>query len=554
MTTPIEPLTLDELTTDFNNTLEADAGKPLALTPGSILGAYRNAAVFSDLFVQAKAVEVGLDGRLDTCEGDSLDTFVEQFVPPFTARIAASKAYSAPLAPTTLASVATSTYLRLASVFGLVATQALRVTNGAYGGTTTITTIEPTTTLTTTVTNTATNLVVGSTAGMTAGGELELSHNGYTTRVSITSVGSGTEVTVTAVSPPVTYSFVGGATTVKLLKVVLTAAMTLDGGSTLANLVTGSLVRATSLIAGARFYRNTATASPVLVPNGSRIGTPILAIEYEVVADVSNPDYSIADSGYYIPANATAVYVKVQAVVAGATENVLAASLTSMSTAISGVDGVSNPYAIANGVDEEDDDTLKTRFHNFMTGRASGTEAALRAAIEGVSPGIQYNMVENVANDGTTFQPGNFIVVAGDDNGLLTNDMYTALFDAIDAAAPFTSTFLLKAPDVLAPVIIVVLSVLETADLSAATIIAAVETAIYNGFNATPAGSTLVFNTLIELAMAVDGVVDVVRCTVNGDGFDTSSNTYVIVGDGPTPLVAGAFEFIRPTLNDIQVS
>ncbi len=556
----IAPKTLEEFIDNFVSVMDAESDLPLATQVGSVLRAMAAAASANDTYTQSQIVEANLDANLDTCEGDSLVRFVNQYVPPFTGKILAKAATTAPLPPTTLVAAATNTYLLVASIFGLQLTQTLSLSRLGFSATGIITTLEPTTLLTFTAAYGATALNVVSTTGMFPGAKLRLTQAGFDYDVTIVNVVNANVVNITAIQPPVFVDFHAG-TTVTLINVVrCLAGLTLAVGTLLTDLTSGTFVRATSLIQGVRFYRNTASPSTVIIPVGTQLQNKQGIVLYTVTADVANPDYDPGTSTYILPANATEVYVRATASVAGAGSNLLANTLTVLTSAVSGIDGVTNPYEINNGTNDESDAVLKARFRDFIGGRDSGTILAVTAAIEAVSSALQFKLTENVADNGVTFEPGHLLVVVGDANGFLTFDDYTAVVNAVNLSRPITVGFTVKGPVIITPTVAAVLA--YKPGFNSLTVALSVQSAIFNMFRNFPAGSAVVFNAIVETIMLVDGVADILRLTTNTDpahliandnGFDNRTPGY-IVGLGPTPITPAAAELVRPPLLNISVS
>ncbi|MDE2238447.1 MAG: baseplate J/gp47 family protein, partial [Rhodospirillales bacterium] len=102
------------------------------------------------------------------------------------------------------------------------------------------------------------------------------------------------------------------------------------------------------------FSRFTPTLQ-ALIPVGSSVTTATNAQSFLVVADTTNPAYSAAQGGYVLAANISAVNALVVAAVAGTTGNVQPGAVSLLSSAISGVDTVTNQSALAGGLDAESD-------------------------------------------------------------------------------------------------------------------------------------------------------------------------------------------------------
>lgn len=533
---------------------------------GAVVKAILTAVAVNHVFIQAQIKRVALNSRFDTADDDATDTFVNQFVPPFTPRIEATAPSSTPASPTTLASAAPSGggYLRVNSITGLVLDQALLLTKGTKTATTTITGLEPLRALTAdvkddpgaTTSQGATLMEMDDTEGIFPGASLLLTDGGYSVTVVVTAVNSATEVAITPLTSAIPHLY-GSGTDVKLVNVLEVDPLVFGGATVVGDLTVGTQVRATTLLEGQRFYRNTADTSQPEVPVGHKIISQDGTAEYEVVADTSNADYNTAKSAYVMPSGATEVFVKVQATTTGTGQRVLADKLTVLPVPISGIDGTTNPYPIQNGSDRETSSALRTRFRAFIAGLNGPNEKGIEAAIAGVETGVQYSLLQNVAEDGVTPQGGNFVVIVSDANGALGTDLYNKVYAAVDAAKAFTTTFDIVPPQVIVPTIDMVLSI--DPDAVAADVRSTVKAALFTSQAGKPANSEMVFWDLVRLAMAQSGVLDVLKLTitVGADpefGFDSTGGSYTTVGTGPENVTGGPFELIRPSMASISVA
>ena len=80
---------------------------------------------------------------------------------------------------------------------------------------------------------------------------------------------------------------------------------------------------------------------------------------------------------------------------AGSQGNVLANSITSTNTGISGVDIVTNASAFTNGIDAETDAAFRIRFVAYLLSLSKDTKAAIGSAINNVQQGLSYTLTEN---------------------------------------------------------------------------------------------------------------------------------------------------------------
>lgn len=553
-----QSMTLDELIDNFLTVLESESGEAVNTQVGSVLRALAVADSVNHSFIQSQIAQVALNSRIDTAEGDDLDTLVNQFSPPFPARTAAVSAWSGPLPPVTLLADATTTYAWVSSIVGMAVGQGARVEKNGKGASATIQALRPTTVLTAAANQGDTYITLPSTDGMNPGATLTLVDGNYSVTVTISSKVNTTRVNISPLTAAVAHTFATATTQVYLDNVIQLAGFALDSGSVITDLTAGGTLRVISQLEGVRFYRNTPSAMSPQIPaetdsqDGYMLQTRVNGIQYVVVADTTNPWYDAGTQSYRIPANGTEAFAKVRAVQAGTGSNILANALNVLPTPLQGVDGATNPYPIQNGLEAEADDALRARFRTFISNMSNATPDALSAAVAGVQSGLIYTILENVAQDGTTSLPGNFVVVVSDENGVLSTDLYNKVYAAVDRTRALTTTFNIKPPTLVIPTIAFVVTV--TAGYSAADVKSAVQTAVFNSFSGTPPGGTLIFNKMIQLALDTEGVVDVPKLVVNGGGYDRTSGTFATVGSGPADVTAGALQLLRPSLASIAVN
>lgn len=549
-----------EFVTTFTDTVASEAEQTVNTSEGSVVLGFGKGAALNSTFLQAMVQQTGLDSRLDTAEDEALDTWVGQFSPPFDARLSAAKAYSAPVAPTVLAAPLAAGHVYVETVTDLLVGQQLRLTKGTKLATTTITAVEPTTALTGNVSQGVSVLPVASTSGMVTGGTLYLVDGSYAVETTIVAVNSPTDVTVTPINGLVAHTYLFATTIVTLKQVVVVGAVTYTTPAVEADFTVGTVVRAITMLQGQRFYRNKAAASSPFIQArttllaGYRVQDKVSGTAYEVVADTTNPDFDALTGQYRIPADGTEVYTKIEAVVAGTVSHVTARTLSVLPTALSGIDGTENTYAIANASDTESNEALRARFKLFLQGLGNtGSRASIEAAIAGVQAGIQYTLLENVDVDGITAKPGHFVALVSDLFGNLPQTLYALVVAAVDRVRPITVRWALKAPVLNQPVIVITVAV-DTLLFDAVAVRAAVQLAVYSSFTNTGSGARLVSTQVLRLAQQTLGVTEVVGLTVNGNGFSNINGTYVTIGTGIENVTAAPLEFLRPSLANITVN
>lgn len=553
--------TQDEFAQDFATTVSGEMSVDVNLSPGSVVMATGNASATNNMFLQALNQQLYLDSRITTAQDAALDNLVNQFLPVNKQRIQAVAATSAPVAPTALLAPATSAFLWLGSTAKLYGGQTLSLTRSGKQATVATTRVAPTTTLTANVTNGGTALVVTSTVGMFPGATLTLVDGNYSVNVVLVSITDGTHAVIQALTSTLTHIFDYLTATVTLNGVVGVTGYVYATGTVLGDLTVGTTATATSLLEGQYFYRLAPDATtPSIAANdgtqaGYRVQTQIGSIAYEVTADVTNPNYSTTAKAYVIPANVSGVYVKVTAVNAGTGSNMQANQLVLMPTPLNGIDGTNNPVAIQNGADLETNDALRLRFQEFILSQNSANKTAIAAAVSSVSTNIQFTLLENVASDGATPQLGNFVILVGDSTGTLTSDLLTQVTAAVELVRPITVTFVVIPPQINTPTLVLVLSIdLASGLYILANVQNAVQLALYTYFYTQPAGIGWNFNDLLGIAQTVPGVVDVLKFTINGNGFDRTGGTFAVVGSGIINGTVGALVLVRPPMSNITVS
>jgi len=151
-------------------------------------------------------------------------------------------------------------------------------------------------------------------------------------------------------------------------------------------------VAATGFVTLARFSPSVAA----VVPEGSDVATAANGQVYTVVADPTNAAYSAALGGYVLAAGVASVTVPVVATVAGAAGNVQPGAISLITSAIAGVDSVTNALVLAGGADAESDAAFRARFGNYLASLARATNLAVGAAVAAIQQGLSYVISENI--------------------------------------------------------------------------------------------------------------------------------------------------------------
>ncbi|CAN7330067.1 baseplate J/gp47 family protein [Variovorax sp. LjRoot84] len=280
-------------------------------------------------------------------------------------------------------------------------------------------------------------------------------------------------------------------------------------------------VAATGNVTFARFT----STNPATIPVGARVQTGDGSQIFEVIADTTNPAY--ADGVYTVAAAVASLNVKVQAVTAGAGNNVVIGAINTLATAISGIDTVTNAAAFTNGADAESDAALRTRFVAFVASLSKATKEAVGYAITSLQTGLQYTLVENQQYPGTT-DYGYFYVVVDDGTGTPGGTLLTSVANAIEAVRPVTSRFGVFAPVVVNATVVMTATIAAGYDPVATKVL--VDLAVTNYINALGLGQPLPYTRILQVAYdASPGVTNISALTVNGGTADIAATAKQVV-------------------------
>lgn len=269
---------------------------------------------------------------------------------------------------------------------------------------------------------------------------------------------------------------------------------------------------------GSVTFSRFAAVSSAVVPLGANVATADLSQVFQVTEDDTNPAWNATFGGYLMAPNAYSVTVPVVSVTTGSVGNVQANAITSITTAIAGVDTVTNAAPLQNGADAESDAALKTRFSSYISTLSRATPAAVAFAIESTQQGLTYSLEENRDTAGN-WKPGNFVVVVDDGTGAPSSTLLTKVYSHIDAVRPIGSTF-----SVLAPAVVIAnvsMSIVVGPNGNKALIAAAVKAAITDYIDALSIGSSLPFSVLPRLAWNTDpNITNVTQIALNNGTSD----------------------------------
>jgi uncharacterized phage protein gp47/JayE len=296
---------------------------------------------------------------------------------------------------------------------------------------------------------------------------------------------------------------------------------------------------------GAVTFSRLSTSLQVVVPvdptgvSQTTVSTQDGSQAYAVTIDTTNPAYNAALGGYVMAAGIGTVTVPVKAVNTGSATNAVAGAINTITSAIPGVDSVTNSSAFTNGFDAETDGQYLTRFRSFILSLREATPAALANAIKALQRGVQCVIVENANHDGTS-NPGFFYFVVDDGTGAPPTPLLNAAGAAVDAhRAAGGNGFGIYAP-VIVPVAVSAI-IGYVAGLSAATQAsakAAVVLAVQNYLNTLPLNAPVVSVSRIDQVMhdASPYVQTVTSLTLNSGSTDIALTANQLAKAGAVTL------------------
>jgi uncharacterized phage protein gp47/JayE len=283
-------------------------------------------------------------------------------------------------------------------------------------------------------------------------------------------------------------------------------------------------VAATGQVTFARFTPSIAAFIPV----GTGVSTADNSQNFVVIADPANPAYNASAGGYTLAAGLSSVTAALVANEAGSAGNVQPGAISLLSSAVSGVDTVSNAQALTGGADAETDTAFRARFGNYLASLSRATNLAIGAAIAAIQQGLSYSVRENVNQTGAA-QMGHFVVTVDDGSGNPPVSLLSTVQQTVDSIRPVGTSFAVQGPVVSTANISVTL--VTSAGASHAAAVTAVASAFEDYISGLPIGATLSYTRLAQLAYGASSAV------TNLSGL--------LLNGGTADLVPGLFGVVR---------
>ena len=256
----------------------------------------------------------------------------------------------------------------------------------------------------------------------------------------------------------------------------------------------------------------TAPLNAISIPAGSPVQTPLGVIYVTTEAAT-------------LPAGSLSVSVPVVCTQIGTAGNTGAGTITQLVQSIPGIDTVTNPVAVTNGLNAESDTALRARFILYIGSVMKGTVLAVQNAVASYQQGLVYSVVEgpvgagyfNVyVGNGTTAGPGSTVL--------------DGIANAVETVRPIGVTPYVSAATIVSAT--VSMSLTLAAGYDSTTVAGQVETSISNYIDGIPMGGTLPYGILYSLAFGVSGVTNVSGVTLNGGTSDLVAGQNVEIVPG----------------------
>lgn len=280
---------------------------------------------------------------------------------------------------------------------------------------------------------------------------------------------------------------------------------------------------ATAAIGQVTFSSFNAGSQASTIPNGATVRTGDGSQSFFVIGGPYTRAFGVAN-----------ITVQVEASTAGPAGNIQSGIVTTLGTAISGIDTVFNSEAFSGGKAAETDAALRLRFMSYINTRSQATEQALAYAISSVQQGLSFSIQENMTADGTAL-PGHVHVIVDDGSGCPNPTMLTSVAAAVDLVRPVGTSISVSGPTIIVASINLTLTISNAANQVAVQ--AEVNAALTSYINALDVGQILRFTRLAGLCYDADeGITNVQNLLVNGVTMDVGGEAGSVVRAGTISL------------------
>ena len=262
----------------------------------------------------------------------------------------------------------------------------------------------------------------------------------------------------------------------------------------------------------------------VVIPVGATVSTADGSQKFIVVADVTNGAYSAGLGGYVAAGGTASVNVTANSINQAAAANVVAGSITAMTTSIPGIDTVTNALSFTAGQDPETNAALRVRFRAYIASLSKATLGAVSYAIMTTQSGLYYKITENQDYLTGAAKGGSFFVIVDDGTGAPSSTLLASVYTAIDAVRAAGVQFSVWPPNLIYAS--VALTITTGPSYDHATAVTVVYNALVTYINNLPVGTSLPYTRVIQIAYdASPGVTNVSGVTIKGSTSDLAASS-----------------------------
>lgn len=265
------------------------------------------------------------------------------------------------------------------------------------------------------------------------------------------------------------------------------------------------------------FTRLSTSGTAIILP-GATVSSLDGSQQYAVSLDTTLGSYNSGLGGYVMAATVGSLILPVEALVAGSAGNAVAGAINTITSAIPGVDAVTNAAGFTNGFDKEQTPAMLVRWRQLFQALRHGTPAALAFAVTSLQRGVTAQVIENVHFDGTAEKGYSYLLV-DDGTGFPSSDLLTAAGAAVDAVHAAGTSFNIYAPSVLA--IDVVAALVTNPNAVHADVVAGALGALSAFLDTLPISSNVYWSRIWQvLHDSSPDIVEVTGLTVNTGTVD----------------------------------
>ncbi|WP_298213984.1 baseplate J/gp47 family protein [Acidocella sp.] len=267
-----------------------------------------------------------------------------------------------------------------------------------------------------------------------------------------------------------------------------------------------------------------------IIPLGTNVTTSDNKQTFIIIEDFNNPDYNGDLRGYVLASGIASVDALAIAALPGAAGNIQAGGISSLSSAIAGIDAVVNSAPFSGGLDAESDTAFRARFPLYLAGLSKATNAAINSTILGIQQGASCSISENISQDGAV-KMGHFVITVDDGSGYPSDTFISTVQQSVEAIRPIGTNFAVQGPRVSQADISMNLTTNSVAVHGSS--VAAVSEAINAYISSLPVGGALSYTKLVQLAYdSSEYITNISNLLLNGETSDLLTSPFEVVRAG----------------------